>query len=194
VNAYLPSGGPPPDPGWRPVTDHPVRLLRGMLAGRGRRLQPTDGEPLILGLRAAVAGSVTLVGVALVALAFLLPLVGEEPVRPTEQWWVGAAAVGTLVAWVSRLRPLPCVPEHELGERYATTVLLGAGAAELAALIGFIAAIVLGALWPYLTGIALYGLGLVLVAPTAADVERRDGRLRRGGCPRSLPEAVLGPM
>lgn len=189
-----PSGDRPTDPGWRPVVDHPVRLLRGMLVGRGRRLRPTGGEPLILGLRAAVTGSITLVSGALVVLAVLLPLVGEEPVRPTEQWWLAAAAGATIVAWVARLRPLPCVPEHELAERYVTTVLLGAGAAELAALIGFVAAVVLGALWPYLTGVALYGLGLVLVAPTATDVERRDRRLRRGGCPRSLPQAVLTPM
>jgi type IV secretory pathway TrbD component len=184
---------PTRDPGWRPAIDRPVALLRALAALGSRRLRPTGGEPPVLGIRAVIVVSVGLVAALVVVLALWLPLWEPDPVPPVATAALLLAAVCPVGSLLARRRRLPCADPTIMVERYATTVLAGGAAAEAAALLGLLAAVLAGELWPYLAGVGLYAVGIALAAPTALDVARRADRLAAAGCPHSLREALFGP-
>lgn len=66
--------------------------------------------------------------------------------------------------------------------------------AEAAALVGFVAAVVLGPVWVYLVGLAFALVGFARLAPTRRHIELDQQRLAGGGCHRSLLGALMRPM
>ncbi len=104
-----------------------------------------------------------------------------------------AAAVGaiaTAAAWRIRRRPLRADDEPGLAREYVARVFLGAAVAEVPIAVGFAGTLVAAEPWPVLVGVGLGLAALSLVAPTSADVDRRQGELVDAGSALSLREAL----
>lgn len=139
-----------------------------------------------------------MVALALVLLAvvigFALPWVPEGGSEVD----LGAAVLGAVVlaaigiggAQVLRGRELPCEEGPALAMAYRTRFFLGIAVSELPALLGFMAAFVVGEGWLYLVGLGVSLVALSRIAPTPGDVQRVEAKLRAGGCQHSLSEAL----
>lgn len=65
--------------------------------------------------------------------------------------------------------------------------------AELAALLGFVAAFLAEGVWPYVIGMLVSFVGFGLIAPTASRIRRLDESLSSRGCTESLRAALYTP-
>ena len=101
-----------------------------------------------------------------------------------------AGAIATAVAWWIRRRPLRADDEPGLARTYVARVLLGVAVAEVPIAVGFAGTLVADEPWPVLVGVGLGLAALSLVAPTNADVDRRQGELLDAGSALSLREAL----
>jgi hypothetical protein len=128
--------------------------------------------------------------VLLIVLAFAIP----TETRQGFDWLTafvavyGAAAAG-VVRWVGR-RPLRATDASALAKAYAGRVMLCAAIAETPVAIGFAGTLVAGVPWPALLGGAWGLAALSFVAPTDADLERRQQELTASGSTLSLREAL----
>jgi hypothetical protein len=109
---------------------------------------------------------------------WLLPLVAAT----------GAIAVAA-ACWIRR-RPLRADDRPALARAFVGRVLLGVAIAEIPATIGFAATLVADEPWPVLVGAGFGFVTLALVAPTDADLDRRQAELAAAGSALSLREAV----
>jgi hypothetical protein len=107
---------------------------------------------------------------------------------------VGAVGVWALavILWVRR-RPLDTTSLKALVASYRGMFYLGIGVAEVPVLVGFAGFFLTGELWAYLLGMTLGLLALVLVAPTRADIERRQQQIAAQGSSLSLLEVLMAP-
>jgi hypothetical protein len=97
-----------------------------------------------------------------------------------------------MVRW-ERRRPLVTSSLEALVGSYRSLMFIGVAFAESAAMMGFSGASITHKLWVYVVGMALGLFGLRWVAPTAADIERRQQQIATSGSPLSLMEAPAGP-
>ncbi|HEV8621350.1 MAG TPA: hypothetical protein VGR33_00445, partial [Actinomycetota bacterium] len=63
--------------------------------------------------------------------------------------------------------------------------------ANSAALFGFVGVFIGGSFWLYLLGLAFALPGLALIAPTRADIERRQRQIEAQGSSLSLLDALI---
>jgi hypothetical protein len=126
----------------------------------------------------------------LLALAFALPTQDRDGFG----WLVPLAAVegGMATAIVAAIRraPLRAVDGPDLARRYLARMMLGSAVAETPVAIGFAGTLVAGEPWPALLGGAWGIVALSLVAPTQADLDRRQGELVSAGSPLSIRDAL----
>lgn len=180
----------PNDPGWRPVLRKilPWVIVPG---GIGRLSRTGDGQPPVLAARAVFLSFVIALVMFLVVLMFILPLSSGED-APTGVYLLLAAGPISVafVPWARRRLLGSCGTRTELAGHYATSLFLGIAFAELAALLGFVAAFLAEAVWPYVIGMLVSFAGFGLIAPTAARIRRLDENLSSRGCTESLRAAL----
>ncbi|MGH2651241.1 MAG: hypothetical protein ACRDHK_08535 [Actinomycetota bacterium] len=161
----------------------PWKLLRG---GPNR----TDG---LTALRSIFVGLVSGLFMFLVVLSFIAPWNG----RGRAGWVLGLVlllgAIGLARVRAARNRPLHIESRDKLARSYRANFFLGVGSSEAPALVGVFGAVFVGKLWLYLVGLASALIGLALIAPTRADIERRQQQIAAQGSSLSLLEALMGP-
>jgi ABC-type transport system involved in cytochrome c biogenesis permease subunit len=180
------------DPGWRKVWRYlPLWLL------------PIQFVATALVRRAATDGITRLRSVylrmLLVPFLFLVVLyVISNQSRPQRVLWmpaavalVGLADFGSL----SRLRQRRLFPnpqtERAVASAYGATMMIGIGRAEVPMLLGFVGFFLTDRLWSYLVGMGFSLACMALIAPTRADIERRQLELTERGSTLSLGDALL---
>ena len=131
----------------------------------------------------------------LLFLVVLVLVLGEEEPKPIPGWMAVAfpvVLVGCLagVAW-ARARPLVVSDETSLAGSYRTVFFLGVAYAEAAALFGFVGVFLVDRLTPYLIGLGVAVVGLTLIAPTRANIERRQREITAQGSTLSLGRTLV---
>ncbi|MFN2545674.1 MAG: hypothetical protein ABR600_14045 [Actinomycetota bacterium] len=163
------------DPGWRPI-------LKGLgfafIPYVGHTLARRSGGNLLENARTLFTSFVVTPLVIAIPLAFVTS--GDEKHGATA-WALGVTAFGLVnlvaVQWV-RKRPLVKDSPDSLAQSYVQNMILGIAFAEAPALLGFVGATVTGAIWVYPIGAVIALIGMLLVAPTRWDIERRQSELR----------------
>lgn len=184
------------DPGWGlsgkdmlGLVFPPLLLMRHRV-GAGQQIRE-GRQPPITALRSVFIVFLQALVLFLVVLAFVLPLQDTAAaVDPVVYALLAVALVGPLGGLWTRRRRLECSDLDDLAQQYSAAFFVGVALSESAALFGFVASFLAGGYWPYLVGLALSAVGFTLIAPTRADVARRDERLTMGGCATSLREAL----
>jgi hypothetical protein len=183
------------DPGWRTVWSPLWLVPIPFLSTALQRRRAVDG---ITRLRSLYLRMVTVPFLLLVPL-----LVIWDRALPQRNPWVPAAvAVVGLVdvvalSWVRR-RPLPnpkpkqaFEPEQALAGAYFATMMIGISVGNVPQLLGFVGFFTTDRLWSYLIGMGFSFVCWALVAPTKADIERRQLELAERGSTLSLGVALL---
>jgi hypothetical protein len=93
-------------------------------------------------------------------------------------------------------RPLVCADEHVLAATYRSRFFLRVAVSHAAALVGFVGAIMVGAVWAYLLGLLIAALGLSRAAPSRRNIAHDEEQLQVAGCGLSLLSALQrsGPV
>jgi hypothetical protein len=126
-------------------------------------------------------------------LSFIVPWDGSS----AQDWFAGlvaiygAAAIG-LVQW-ARHRPLSLGSPKQLAASYRALFFIGLGYAQSAAYLGFVGVFLTDSLWVYVLGMGFGLLGLALLAPTRADITRRQQQIASLDSTKSLLEALVVP-
>jgi len=141
--------------------------------------------------RARLVFLVIAVGVVLlVVLGFVIPGEARDGFgRLTVLVAVTGATVAATDWWIRR-RPLPGRDELGLARAYVARVMLAVAVAEVPVAIGFAGALVAGEPWPVLLGAGSSLAALSFVAPTSADIDRRQAELTTTGSALSLRNAL----
>lgn len=183
------------DPGWGPVFAGLGWFVPGLQQRRMRRLRERGGFDGLLQLRSLLLAFVDAVVLIGVVVAFGLADTGAGPdprIRPAAAIVVAVGAAGVAVA--ARLeRPLDCSGDGALAGSYRSEFFLRVAAAEVPALAGFVAVMVVGPAWLYFLGAPFSLAGFALAAPSARNLARAQDRLRLQGCARSLVAALRDP-
>jgi hypothetical protein len=133
-----------------------------------------------------------IVGIVVVLLVVGLLLPGDA--KEGFGWLTAmVAGVGALIAaatWWIRRRPLKGDDGPELARSYVARLYLGIALAEIPVAVGFAGTLVADVPWPVVTGVGWSLVALSLVAPTNADVDRRQAQLADAGSAVSLREAL----
>lgn len=106
--------------------------------------------------------------------------------------WI-VVVIGTLsLAYITRLRrrPLDSRSLETLATSYRIRWLIGVGLAEAVALWGFVGTFFGGNYPTYFVGVGFSLVGLLMMAPTRGDIERRQEQITAAGSPLSLLKAV----
>jgi hypothetical protein len=178
------------DPGWAealksttPIVG-PIRMMRAQASG---------GENPLVALRAIYVALLASLPLFLFVLSFIVPWDGSS----AQDWFAGlvaiygAAAIG-LVQW-ARHRPLSLGSPKQLAASYRALFFIGVGYAQSAALLGFVGVFLTDSLWVYVLGMGFGLLGLALLAPTRADITRRQQQIASLDSTMSLLEALVVP-
>lgn len=96
------------------------------------------------------------------------------------------------VLW-ARERPLVASSPEILAASYRWNFFLGVAVAESPALLGFVVTLIQGEISSLLIGLVFTGLGLNLLAPTRANIERGQRTVEVVGSPLSLGRSLLEP-
>ena len=92
--------------------------------------------------------------------------------------------------WLRSKRTRPLTSETAAGA-YVGAFLIGIGIAYSPVLIGFVGVFFVGDLSTYLLGLAFSLPGFLLIAPTEADIERRQRQIDERGASFSLGQALM---
>ena len=126
----------------------------------------------------------------LLALAVALPTQGRDGFGWLVPLVAGYGAIAAaVVAWIRRT-PLRAIDGPDLARRYVARLMLGAAVAETPVALGFAGTLVAGDPWPGVLGAGWGILALSLVAPTNADLDRRQAELLSSGSPLSIRDAL----
>jgi len=178
------------DPGWAEALKSITPLVGLIRTMRGRA--PRRESPLVA-LRTIYAALIASLFLFLLPLSFIVPWDGTG----AQDWFAGlvavygAVAIG-LVQW-ARHRPLSLESPRQLAASYRALFFIGVGYAQSAALLGFVGVFLTESLWVYVLGLSFGVLGMALLAPTRADIERRQQQIASLGSTMSLLEALTVP-
>ena len=154
------------------------------------REKPDQADGLTA-LRFIFIGLVVSLFLFLVVLSFIVPWNGSGDAK----WLLPAiavvAAIGLARVRAARNRPLKIESRERLAGSYRANRFLGVGYSEAPA--AFFGAVFVGKLWLYLVGLTSALVGLALIAPTRADIERRQQQIAAQGSSLSLLEALMSP-
>jgi hypothetical protein len=179
------------DPGWRPALRAGWWAVVPILDLFARRhIERTSANQLIA-LRAQFFYAVLPLFLFLAILPFAASSSGSGKV----DWFtflVAGCGVLSLVniRWLRR-RPLMTNTTQTLAASYRAVLFIGVGSANSAALFGFVGVFIGGSFWLYLLGLAFALPGLALIAPTRADIERRQREIEAQGSSLSLLDALI---
>lgn len=178
------------DPGWPSgrkilVMLPPFGAIAAAKGGAG------SGQPMVGTLRQIlVTFWLALAGLAVVVFFALSDGVAgtDEPVA-----WalLGVGGLASVAGGAfARRRPLACGEPGALAAQYRVTFFIGVAFAEMAALLGFVAAFVVDSAWPYFVGLIPTAIAFGLFTPTRGRLETVDRELQASGCPHSLRAAM----
>ncbi|WP_052664561.1 hypothetical protein [Nitriliruptor alkaliphilus] len=149
------------------------------------------GQPMVMVLRQLLI----MFWLAIVGLGVVVHFTfrdGTETTDGSVAW--ALLAVGGLMslagAGVARRRPLACGEPGALAAQYRVTFFIGVAFAEMAALLGFVAAFTISAAWPYYVGLVTSAIAFSLFIPTRSRLAAVDRELQARGCPHSLRAAL----
>lgn len=92
----------------------------------------------------------------------------------------------------ARTSPLRAGNLDEFIALHRSATFVGVAAAELPALLGFVASFVIGAMWPYLVGLVPAAFGIASLLPTRERLRSYDRQLRSRGV-EATPSDLLNP-
>jgi hypothetical protein len=181
------------DPGWKP----PIRLLAILtilpLPQFWKRLE--RGSPLLVLMRTFLVSQ----AVRLALFGWVLSFLHFER---TDSGWVVFLVVGSGVyslagvLWFgARFRSRLSLADDEsaLARAYSALYFIQTGLVIAPSLFGFVGAFIAGRFWVYFAGLPFTVVGLVLTAPTARDIRRRQEEINSGGRSLSLGRALMAP-
>lgn len=176
------------DPGWRAPLRGAVWIFIPFVGWTFARRSRSGGVGL-LSLRRIYLVLVGSLLLFIIAFSFVTPWDGGD-----EGWTpiaVFALGVFQLVA-VIRVngRPLSTQTPEQLAATYRSRFFIGIGMAEAAALWGVCGMFIEGSLWIYLVGLAFALAGFAIIAPSRANIERKQHQIRAQGSPLSLGQAL----
>jgi hypothetical protein len=106
-----------------------------------------------------------------------------------------ALGVYSLVAVIhTNGRPLSTQSPEALAISYRARFFIGIGFAESAALFGTCGVFIGGSLWIYLVGLPFALAGFAIIAPTRANIERKQSKIQASGSSLSVGGALLAPV
>jgi hypothetical protein len=179
------------DPGWRTVLRYaplwlvPIPFLYTVL------LRRTAGDG-VTRLRSVYLRMITVPFMILV----VLYVIRDRSLPQRDPWMPAAVAVvglaGVVASYWVRHRRLPNPQtERALAGGYVGTLMIGISVAELPMLAGFVGVFLTHRLWSYLVGMGFSLVCGAMIAPTKADIERRQVELTERGSKLSLGVALL---
>lgn len=121
-----------------------------------------------------------------------------DPTGPSQgaDWYPyvlgGVGLLGVIGVFYAKSRPLDLRDRRALAGSFRTAWILGIAFAEAPALSGFMGALILERLWPYVVGLAISLALLAAMAPTRRELDRRQRAITAAGSPLSLREALSG--
>lgn len=182
------------DPGWAAVVrEIGWGLVPGLQVRRFRQLQARGGLDGLSALRALTITFMNAVVLIGVVVAVMGPGGGgDAPVGPA----VAALAVlgaACAVAAARLRRPLDCSGDRALAGGYRSELFIRFAVAEVPALVGFVAFMVVGRPVLYYVAAVFSLAAFVGAAPTSRNLSRTQDRLRLARCPRSLVAALRDP-
>lgn len=170
------------DPGWAPA----VRLLLPF----GRAPGSING---LITIRVLFLTLLNAALVMLFVMAFVVDGGVGSPDPPLVAVIVGLGLAGVAGAVLVRNRPLDGSDDSELAAAYRTSFFVGFVANEVPLLIALLLSFQKDALWPYPTGLPLYVVGMALIAPGRANLDKREEQLRQRGSTASLRRILNEP-
>ena len=187
------------DPGWAPAF---ARLPKAFLFLQMRGLS-TTGSDILTFLRGVILSQSLMV---LVFGAIAALLYGNSSARPdAAPWNVAMAAVGAVILGLQLLivgrTPLSKIPlaseiaEHQIVAVYRTRFFLAVAAAQVPALVSFVATfVVTSTAVTYGIGCAFTIAGLAFAAPTRSSLREDQRRITRAGSPVNLVSSLRHPV
>lgn len=180
------------DPGWRPVLKGAAPLLLlGPWAPSWIMRARADGG--LTALRHVFLSLVSSGFLILVVLLFIEPDLGApSPGEAAAVVALGAYAVG-LGIWGAR-RPLDTSGPEQLAGSYRANFFLAFALIQSALLIAFVLVFLWGELWPYVTCLPFWFIGMMLIGPTRRNLEGKQQQITASGSPLSLVGSLMeGP-
>ncbi|HWL64855.1 MAG TPA: hypothetical protein VNP73_02680 [Actinomycetota bacterium] len=103
---------------------------------------------------------------------------------------LGAGVVGIAGAHWSTRRPLALESNESLASSYRTAFFSGFGLSEMPLMLAFVACFITKDLWPYLSELPLWLIGMSLIAPTNSNLAKRQQEIAAQGSILDLAEAL----
>jgi FtsH-binding integral membrane protein len=169
------------DPGWLPV-------LRRV----GRRIVRRPREDELDGVMILRLVFLTMLLAPLLILLLLTLVVDGvgEPSPALSLLVLVLGLAGLAGAYWTANHKLDVGSAHGLAESYRKTFFLGFSLNEMPLLVSFVFALTREELWPYLVGLALFFVGMALIAPSRRNLERRQQTVQSQGSTLSLRHAL----
>jgi len=137
-----------------------------------------------------------LLAVWLVAFVIYVGRIGRDSTTRGEWLYVVLGAGVVCLGLIQRVRskPLDTRDPTRLAGSYRGLTFVGIGLTESAALVGFVPVLLGHRRYLYLIGAGIATLGLLLVAPSRHEIERRQFQIERAGSTLSLGAALVEPL
>lgn len=158
----------------------------GWLGFAGQAGSGPNGVSLLRLLFLALFGAALLIGVVL---TFVIEEMGSIDL-PVAAGLLAYGLVGVMGARWAMHRPLDTTDHAGLARSFNANFFIGFALAEAPLLMGFVFCFVQEERWPYFLCLPLYLVGMATIAPTRANLERRQGDLQAQGSDLSLGAAL----
>jgi hypothetical protein len=175
------------DPGWSNARTAAFRAILMPLSTRRKVATPLE---LFRSLWLSFVGAILMFGIVITVFH---PRSDGNSATVTSLGLAAAGFVSLGAVAGLRSRPLRITSADELPNAWRTRFFVQVLAAELPALFAFSATFIVGPAGLYWIGAAFSLLGFALMAPTAAEIERRQSQLLEAGSPLVLLDALLAP-
>ncbi len=178
------------DPGWPPVFRAAWWVVVPILDVFARRHINRTSANQLIALRAQFFTAIS----PLFLFLAILPFIASSGSDKVDWLPFLVAGCGVLslanILWLRR-HALMTNTAQTLAASYRASMFIGIGSASSPALFGFAGIFVGEKFWLYLLGLAFALLGFALIAPTRADIERRQRQIEAQGSSFSLLDALI---
>jgi predicted permease len=183
------------DPGWLPILRELgwAVIFPWARLSKHYRQRETAAQPLVTA-RAIFVG----IFIAQFLILFVMSFVVTSPDRWSSpgKWGWAAAGVGVasiLGVTALRSRPLRASSPDELRTSWTATMFIGIGRANLSEFVALVLTLTSHRLWVFVISLAFTVGGLLLVAPSRGNIERRQSQLGVSSSPLSLRQVLMEP-